>query len=126
MPLSAPKPPWRGGSFGPIRLSVGTSLAVWYGWLIMAPKATRSETRARYFIRAEAGRRGWNLDHPSRGGDFLEENEIVAHFKDIGLGQDKPDFLLTLSGQPAAVVEAKNSASKADEAIGEAIEYASA
>jgi hypothetical protein len=64
------------------------------------------------------------MTHPSRGGDVLEENEIVAHFPDIGLGLDKPDFLFCLTGAPAMVVEAKNEAGKLDQAITEAIAYA--
>lgn len=85
---------------------------------------TRAESRARYFIRDEAGRRGWSLLHPARGGDCLEENEIVAHLSDIGLGKERPDFLFALAGQPAVVVEAKNKAGKVEVALQEAIDYA--
>lgn len=85
---------------------------------------TRSETRARYFLRQEAALRGWNTSHVSRGGDLLEENEIVDHFPDIGLGLDRPDFLLCMSGAPVAVLETKNAAAMIDVAINEAIAYA--
>jgi len=90
----------------------------------MARRTKRAESRARYFIRAEAERRGWNVSHTARGGDCLEENEIASHFPDIGLGSDKPDFVFTLAGQPGVVVEAKNEAGKIDAAINEAIGYA--
>lgn len=55
---------------------------------------------------------------------FLEENEITAHFPDINLRLDKPDFLMCLGGEPVAVVEAKNEAGKIDDAISQGIEYA--
>ena len=56
----------------------------------------------------------------------MEENEITAHFKDIGLGLDKPDFLFCHGGEPSVVVEAKNERGKAETALQEAIEYAEA
>ena len=84
----------------------------------------RSESRTRYFIREQAQKRGWNTSHISKGGDCLEEQEIVDCFKDIGLGLDRPDFLLVLAGLPGVVIEAKNSADKIDAAISEAITYA--
>lgn len=84
----------------------------------------RAESRTRYFVRVQSEKRGWNTAHPSKDGNFLEEQEIVDYFPDIGLGLDRPDFLITLGGLPAVVVEAKNSAEKIDEAINEAIEYA--
>ncbi len=87
-------------------------------------RRTRAEARARYYIRQEAEKRGWNLAHVARGGDTLEENEIVAMLPSIGLGLDKPDFLMCLGGAPAVVVEAKNEAGKLAQAIDEAIEYA--
>src|SRR5579872_4984893 len=90
----------------------------------MPRRRTRAESRARYYIRDEAKRRGWNTRHVAAGGNFLEENEIVAHFSDIGLNLDKPDFLICLAGEPSIVVEAKNEASKITDAINEAIAYA--
>ncbi len=87
-------------------------------------RRTRAESRSRYYIRIEAQKRGWNIAHVSRGGDVLEENEIVAHFPDIGLGLTKPDFLVCLGGEPAIVVEAKNEAGKLQQAIDEALQYA--
>ena len=84
----------------------------------------RAESRARYFIREKALKRGWNVNHPSAGGSFLEENEIVGYFPNIGLGAERPDFLITLHGGPVAVIEAKNEAGKLDVSIKEACDYA--
>lgn len=86
----------------------------------------RAESRARYYIRTESAKRGWDPRHLAAGGDCLEENEIVSHFSQIGLGLDKPDFLYCLGGEPEVVVEAKNEAGKLDQAIEEAIGYADA
>lgn len=84
----------------------------------------RAESRARYFIREQALKRGWNLLHPTKGGDCLEEQEILDFYKDIGLGLDKPDFLFSIGGMPQMVIEAKNTFDKIDVAIQEAVEYA--
>lgn len=83
----------------------------------------RAESRARYYIREQSAKREWNTNHVAAGGHFLEENEIVAFFPDIGLGLDRPDFLICLAGEPVVVVEAKNEADKIDVAIAEAIGY---
>ena len=56
--------------------------------------AKRADSRTRYFIRKVSEKRGWNISHVERGGDFLEEQEIVNYFPNIGLGQNKPDFLV--------------------------------
>lgn len=84
----------------------------------------RSESRARYFIREKAKKRGWNVSHPSSGGSFLEENEIISYFPDIGLGSERPDFIICHAGLPVAVIEAKNESGKIDTALKEACEYA--
>jgi type I restriction enzyme M protein len=84
----------------------------------------RAESRSRYYIREQAKKRGWKIGHPAKGGEFLEEQEIVDYFPDIGLKLARPDFLLTLNGLPSVVIEAKNSADKIQQAIDEAIEYA--
>ncbi|MEA5620608.1 N-6 DNA methylase [Cronbergia sp. UHCC 0137] len=89
-------------------------------------RKTNAESRARYYIRQEANKRGWNIAHVSRGGDFLEENEIEAYFPNIGLSGTKPDFLICFNHEPLIIVEAKNEPSKIDQAIREAIEYAEA
>lgn len=89
------------------------------------PKRNKTaESRARYYIRQISEKRGWNLAHFGRGGDCLEENEIVATFPDIGLGLEKPDFLFCLAGNPSMVIEAKNEAGKVDTALQQATEYA--
>jgi len=84
----------------------------------------RAESRSRYYIREQAKKRGWKIGHPSKGGEFLEEQEIIDHFPDIGLKLARPDFLLAMNGLPSVVIEAKNSADKIQIAIDEAIEYA--
>lgn len=86
----------------------------------------RSESRARYYLREQAKKRGWKVSHPSKGGEILEEQEISDYFKDIGLGLARPDFVLVKQGLPAVVIEAKNSSKKIQLAIDEAIEYAEA
>ena len=83
----------------------------------------RAESRSRYYIREQAQKRGWNLQHPSRGGNCLEEQEIVNYFSDIGLGLERPDFVFATNGMPIVVIEAKNTADKIDQAINEAIGY---
>jgi type I restriction-modification system DNA methylase subunit len=84
----------------------------------------RAESRARYYIREQAKKRGWNINHPSKGGEILEEQEISDYFTDIGLGLDRPDFLLVKAGLPTVVIEAKNTADKIQQAIDEAVGYA--
>ena len=37
----------------------------------------RAESRSRYYTRDEARRLGWDVRHPSEGGRFLEEQEVV-------------------------------------------------
>lgn len=86
--------------------------------------AKRAESRSRYYIREQATKRGWNLQHPGKGGGCLEEQEIMDYFPKIGLGLDRPDFLFTIGGLPVVVVEAKNTADKIEDAINEAISYA--
>ena len=84
----------------------------------------RAESRTRYFIRNISAKRGWNVNHVQRSGDFLEEQEIVDFFPNIGLGLDKPDFLVCRYSEPIMVIEAKNDFKKINEAISEATEYA--
>lgn len=87
-------------------------------------KTKRSESRTRYFIRTVSNKRGWDISHVSKGGDFLEEQEIVNHFPSIGLGQERPDFLVCFKGEPVIVIEAKNDIKKIDQSIEEAVQYA--
>lgn len=84
----------------------------------------RAEARTRYFTRTQSQKRGWNISHPSKKGDVLEEQEITNYFPKIGLGQEKPDFVYLLQGEPCMVIEAKNDLKKIDQAVSEAIEYA--
>ncbi len=87
-------------------------------------KKKRAESRTRYFIRSQAAKRGWNVKHPSKLGECLEEQEISNYFSTLGLGLDKPDFLFLFHDKPAIIIEAKNEISKIDQAVKEAIEYA--
>lgn len=90
----------------------------------MARRKKRAESRARYFLRQQAQARGWNVSHPSRGGEVLEEQEIEDYFPESGLGLERPDFMFVLNGNPAAVIETKNDISKLQNSIDEAIAYA--
>jgi predicted RNA methylase len=84
----------------------------------------RAESRTRYFIRTIAAKRGWNVAHVSKNGDFLEEQEIVDMFPNIGLGANKPDFLVCHKSEPCIIIEAKNVFKKISQAINEATDYA--
>lgn len=84
----------------------------------------RAESRTRYFVREKAQKRGWNVAHPASNGHFLEENEIISYFPNIGLGQERPDFVMVLNGIPVAIIEAKNESGKLATAIKEACDYA--
>ena len=48
-------------------------------------KSKRAESRCRYLVRDIAGQKGWDVRHPQKGGDFLEEQEIEDFFPDCGL-----------------------------------------
>lgn len=89
-------------------------------------KGKRAESRCRYLVREIANQKGWNIKHPQRGGDFLEEQEIEDYFPDTGLGKTKPDFLICKKYKPIIVVEAKNDLKKIETALSEAVEYANA
>lgn len=83
----------------------------------------RAESRTRYYLREQAKKRGWNINHPSKGGEILEEQEIIDYFPDIGLELQKPDFVLVKGGLPVVVIEAKNQSAKIEQAVDEAIAY---
>ncbi len=83
----------------------------------------RAESRARYFTRKIAEEKGWELQHPQRGGDFLEEQEVSAYLPHTNLDKNRPDFVLCLKGEPVVVIETKNDFRKYNDAITEAIEY---
>lgn len=87
-------------------------------------KGKRAESRCRYLVREIAIQKGWDIRHPQRGGQFLEEQEIDDYLADSGLGKTKPDFLVCRNYNPVIVVEAKNEIKKIDNAIDEAVEYA--
>ena len=87
-------------------------------------KSKRAEARCRYLVRDIAGQKGWDVRHPQKGGDFLEEQEIEDFFPDCGLDGTKPDFIVCKKSLPLVVVEAKNDIKKIDIAISEAMEYA--
>jgi len=84
----------------------------------------RAESRTRYFIRSISAKRGWNVAHIQKGGDFLEEQEIVDYFSQIGLDLNGPDFLVCLGAEPIMIIEAKSDFRKIGEALSEAIGYA--
>ena len=71
-------------------------------------------------------RSGWDIRHPHKGGDFLEEQEIEDFLPGCGLDGAKPDFLVCKRMVPTAVVEAKNDRKKIGQALTEAMEYATA
>ena len=85
-------------------------------------KGKRAESRCRYLVRDIAGQKGWDVRHPQKGGDFLEEQEIEDFFPDCGLDGTKPDFIVCKKSLPLVVVEAKNDIKKIDNAISEAME----
>ena len=87
-------------------------------------KGKRAESRCRYLVRDIAGQKGWDVKHPQKGGDFLEEQEIEDFFPECGLDGTKPDFIVCKKSLPLIVVEAKNDIRKIDNAISEAIDYA--
>jgi type I restriction enzyme M protein len=88
------------------------------------PNKKRAESRCRYLVRQVAKQRGWDVRHPSKGGDFLEEQEIDDSLPESGLRKKKPDFLVCVKSVPLIVIEAKNVMGKIEDALYEAIEYA--
>jgi hypothetical protein len=89
----------------------------------------RAEARCRYYTRDEAKRLGWDVRHPSQGGMFLEEQELVDYYPALRttLGDDKPDFgAIARDGALRAIIECKNDYRHLDRAIQEAREYAEA
>lgn len=86
----------------------------------------RAEARSRYYCREEAQRLNWDTRHPGRGGQFLEEQEIVGYFPELlpHLRQKRPDFVVTDSGRPIMVIETKSSFRAIDEALVDAEDYA--
>src|SRR4051794_20333790 len=93
----------------------------------MSPGQKRAEVRCRYYTREEAKRLGWDVRHPSQGGKFLEEQELVDFFPLLkpSLGKEKPYFgAIARDGSPRAVIECKNDYRQLDKALAEASQYA--
>ena len=86
----------------------------------------RAEARTRYYTRSEAMRLGWDVQHPSRGGSFLEEQEIVDYFPKLAkaLGKKRPDFVSLINGKLSTVIECKSNWQDIEIASKEAAEYA--
>ncbi len=91
---------------------------------LKTPNSQPKEARTRYFIRNQGTKRGWKVQHPKKGDDCLEEQEVQNYLPELGLGRNRPDFLFLLNGLPCMVIEAKNKLSKIDAAIAQAIQYA--
>lgn len=86
----------------------------------------RAESRCRYYTREEAARIGWDVRHPSNGGHFLEEQEIVDFFPRLreALGGERPDFGAVRGDKLRLIVECKNDYRELGAAVREAQEYA--
>lgn len=88
----------------------------------------RAEARARYYCREEARLLGWDANHPQRGGQFLEEQEVVNFFPELRdfLGLRRPDFVVIKENRPIMVIETKNEFEKLNDAFNDAKKYAMA
>lgn len=88
----------------------------------------RAEARARYYCREEARRLGWDANHPQRGGQFLEEQEVVDFFPELRdfLGLRRPDFVVIKENRPVMVIETKNEFENLNDALNDAKNYAMA
>lgn len=85
-----------------------------------------SESRSRTYTINELKNLGWDVRHPSKGGNVLEEQE-AKHFDsrfDELLGRDRPDFILFLKNNPVIVIENKDNKEKIEEAVKDAKDYA--
>lgn len=85
-----------------------------------------AESRSRTYTINELKNLGWDVRHPSKGGNVLEEQE-AKHFDprfDELLGKDRPDFLLFWKNNPVIVIENKGDKKNIDTSITEAKEYA--
>ena len=92
----------------------------------MAVNDKRAEARTRYYTRSEALRLGWDVRHPTEGGSFLEEQEIVNYFPKLAavLGQQRPDFASLINRKLSMVIECKSHWQDIETAVKEAMEYA--
>jgi type I site-specific restriction endonuclease len=85
-----------------------------------------SESRSRTYTINELKDMDWDVKHPSRGSNILEEQE-AKHFDprfDELLGRDRPDFMIFWKNKPVTVIENKDDKEKIDTAISKAKEYA--
>ncbi|WP_226678287.1 N-6 DNA methylase [Mesobacillus jeotgali] len=92
----------------------------------MTRRSGNAESRSRAYTRQELLDLEWNVKHPTRGGDVLEEQEARGfdeRYEEL-LGQDRPDFLLLINNEPKLIIENKNELSKLDEAFTQAKDYA--
>lgn len=95
--------------------------------MALATRSKRAESRSRYYVREEAKRIGWDVRHPTEGGLFLEEQELVDFFPALKpvLGKQKPDFgIIDSSGHLRLIVECKNDYRQLETATKEAKDYA--
>ena len=89
-------------------------------------KNTIAESRSRAYTKKELLALNWNIKHPNKGGQILEEQEAKSfdeRFDEL-LGKDRPDFLIFNENVPIIIIENKNDKKKLDEAIGDAKYYA--
>jgi len=85
-----------------------------------------SESRSRAYTIAELKDLDWDVKHPSKGGNILEEQE-AKHFDsrfDELLERDRPDFMIFWKNKPVIVIENKDDKNKIDTAITKAKDYA--
>jgi type I restriction-modification system DNA methylase subunit len=85
-----------------------------------------AESRSRTYTINELKGLRWNVKHPSKGGNVLEEQEAKhfdARFDEL-LGKDRPDFLIYYNNEPVIVIENKDDKKKVDIAVADAEDYA--
>lgn len=85
-----------------------------------------AETRSRAYTINELKSLGWNVKHPFKGGNILEEQE-AKHYDprfDELLGGERPDFLIFWNNNPIIVIENKDDKKKINVAVSEAKGYA--
>jgi type I site-specific restriction endonuclease len=89
----------------------------------MTVRHSIAESRSRAYTKKELIALGWNVRHPAKGGQILEEQEAKSYderFNEL-LGSTRPDFLIYDNDIPVIVIENKNDKTKIDEALNEAI-----
>ena len=85
-----------------------------------------AESRSRTYTINELKKLGWNVKHPYKGGNILEEQE-AKHFDprfDELLGENRPDFLIYWNNNPVIVIENKDEKKKINIAVTGAKNYA--